>query len=558
MSPSRLASKTLALAGAALLLACSDPAPEQPPPEPPPAPVYDGPWTPLPEQGEWQDTGPFVQCTDPATGQTPDCGLARPPDPSCDPSTFSVLERRNAVYRAEVRLESATRTNAGAIEWTYRPDDAGLQFDANGNLKLVMRSGSASLQQDARTFSFWSEASQGSNLVRYSFAGCRALGPREFTGCFSYCQNGLMRRFGSFRAERMSWRQDEPESSGGLQLLSESRVLRGRPADVYVTKGHAYVVSLNALEAYGPGGGLTVFDVSDPRNPVLRTSFNLNDWNIYRGAYWNGVWAKGDALYVASGEQGVLVFDISTPGNPVFQRAVPGGEADAHTVFVEGDRLYAMSPDAGATFLFDISDPLRPQLLSRYALPAPEPVPGQGGTATGYPHDAFAYQGRLYVSHMSGGYGVVDVSTPEAPQYLGRYAYPYAVSHASAVGTFNGRTVAFEGGETLGAHLRVLDVTDPAHIVKIGEHKLRAVTSIHNMLLVGTKLYVPWYHEGVRVFDVSEPSQPRQVAHFNTYRETDPDRLDRMYEGAIGIRVPGDGYVYVIDTARGLLVFNEP
>ena len=80
--------------------------------------------------------------------------------------------------------------------------------------------------------------------------------------------------------------------------------------------------------------------------------------------------------------------------------------------------------------------------------------------------------------------------------------------------------------------------------------------SIHNMLLVGQRLYVAWYQEGVRLLDVSNPTQPRQVAHYNTFRETDPERTDDMFEGAVGIRVPGDGYVYVVDTSRGLLFFN--
>jgi hypothetical protein len=31
-----------------------------------------------------------------------------------------------------------------------------------------------------------------------------------------------------------------------------------------------------------------------------------------------------------------------------------------------------------------------------------------------------------------------------------------------------------------------------------------------------------------------------------------------MFEGAIGMRVPGDGHVYVVDTSRGLLIFNQP
>ena len=62
--------------------------------------------------------------------------------------------------------------------------------------------------------------------------------------------------------------------------------------------------------------------------------------------------------------------------------------------------------------------------------------------------------------------------------------------------------------------------------------------------------------DGVRVLDVSNPTQPRQVAHYNTFRETDPGRTEDMFEGAIGIRVPGDGYVYVVDTTRGLLIFD--
>jgi hypothetical protein len=78
------------------------------------------------------------------------------------------------------------------------------------------------------------------------------------------------------------------------------------------------------------------------------------------------------------------------------------------------------------------------------------------------------------------------------------------------------------------------------------------------MVLVGTRLYIAWYHEGVRVLDVSDPSQPRQLAYFNTFRETDFERGYGFYEGALGMRVPGDGYVYTVDSSRGLLIFREP
>ncbi|RKG68523.1 hypothetical protein D7V80_12275 [Corallococcus sp. CA054B] len=86
--------------------------------------------------------------------------------------------------------------------------------------------------------------------------------------------------------------------------------------------------------------------------------------------------------------------------------------------------------------------------------------------------------------------------------------------HANVVGTFAGRTIAFEGGEQLNAHLRVLDV--------------------------------------------SVPPRPREVAYFNTYQNTPPLRTgSEFFSNAIGIRVPRDGFIYVVDTNRGLLILKE-
>jgi hypothetical protein len=254
----------------------------------------------------------------------------------------------------------------------------------------------------------------------------------------------------------------EPESSGGLELLSEGYTPVGQPVDVYVTKGHAYVVSVSHLVRLG---GLSVFDVSDPRNPVLEKTISLPGDN-----YWNGVWAKGDALYVGSNEAGTL-----------------------------------------------------------------------------------------NVSNSYGGYVVVDVTDLDNVRELGAYLRPdLSFSHHSAVGTFAGRTIAFEGGEGNYSHLRVLDVTHPERIVKIGEFRThRPLTSMHNLILRGNLLYVAWYHDGLRVLDVSNPTRPKQVAHYNTFRETDPHRYDSPFEGALGIRVPGDGHVYVTDSSRGLLIFKE-
>ncbi|MFY0583125.1 hypothetical protein ACN28S_60450 [Cystobacter fuscus] len=78
--------------------------------------------------------------------------------------------------------------------------------------------------------------------VRNSLVGCRAEGTRLY-GCFASCRNGRYTSFGTFLAERWTRRAGEEEDSG-LRLASESFVEQGLPVDIYVTQGHAYVVSV--------------------------------------------------------------------------------------------------------------------------------------------------------------------------------------------------------------------------------------------------------------------------------------------------------------------------
>jgi hypothetical protein len=509
---------------------------------------WDGGYTVLEERGDnTEDPGAFAPCAFlPEVGSAPGtCPESAQFDLSgCDSASLGMVPD-DAIF--QVRMREAHPLEDGGTKAVFT--HFSVQLRSDGGPDTGWSRPLTSKQKDAQRLFLTQDVLRpdgGSN--RIAFAGCAASSPRRFTGCHARCINGVVRASTTFEAVRMQWREGESESSGGMGLVSESYVEQGLPVDVYVAKQHAYVVSIDFPLRPGKAGGLTVYDVKDRRHPVRKKVISLPGDN-----YWNAAWAKGDALYVASKDTGVVVFDISDPANPTFVRTVPSGAAplDIHTVLVDGDRLYGMAPwPESATFVFDVSQPLAPVLRQRIQLPFVDPFDA--------PHDAFTYEGRLYLNHTLGGYSVIDVSDLENVKQLGRYAYANSYSHHNAVGTFAGRTLAFEGSEGPGAHLRVLDVTDPAHIVKIGQYLPRPLSSIHNMLLVGTRLYVAWYNEGVRVLDVSNPTQPREVAYFNTFRETDPERTDDWTEGAIGIRVPGDGYVYVVDTSRGLLIFNEP
>ncbi|NTX37645.1 hypothetical protein HUA78_24620 [Myxococcus sp. CA033] len=527
------------LLGGSVLSACDDT-----PKGTPDAGVEPGAWdggaTPLEEHGNWSDRGPYAPCALREHGTPLRCdslGLGSFDLTACDSDALSLVPQEG-IYQAGQRYESRLADGGTQVMFGV---GIGFKLDGAGGGTLASRP-LITRQTEGGTF-FITSGSRTGTAVSRLYAGCQRPTPETLTGCYVTCNlAGTVSQSGTFEAHRMTWPVGEPESSGGLTLVSESRVLLGRPVDIYVTRNHAYVVSVSDSLTEQPGG-LTVFDVTDKAHPVLKTSISLPGDN-----YWNGVWSKGDALYIASDVAGVIVYDISKPAEPVFVRGLWAGDYGVHTVLVEGERLYATSNE-GRTEIYDLTQPLEPVLLQSISL--------SEELSAGGPHDTFVYEGRLYISNAQGGYSIMDITRLDDVKHLGQYSYPDVYSHHSAVGTFAGRTIAFEGGEFAGSHLRVLDVTDPAHIIKIGEHRLRPVSSIHNMILKGTRLYIAWYQEGVRVLDVANPTQPRQVAHYNVFREEDATRTDSIFQGAFGIRLPGDGFIYVVESARGLLIFNE-
>ena len=70
----------------------------------------------------------------------------------------------------------------------------------------------------------------------------------------------------------------------------------------------------------------------------------------------------------------------------------------------------------------------------------------------------------------------------------------------------------------------------------------------------GNKVYIAYYHDGIRVVDLSDPTQPREVAHYNDWIEE--TAYGGSFEGALALRKIGD-LIYVADLERGLLILRE-
>jgi hypothetical protein len=375
---------------------------------------------------------------------------------------------------------------------------------------------------------------------KLAYSGCGATSPTHFGGIVQFCSAGTSTARGLFKAGRLARRTGEAESSR-LTLVSELQLSTGTAQDVFVSNGYAYVSALSA--------GLEIVDVRDPAHPVSIAKITPEE------DYWNSALVKDGVLYIASASAGLIYYDVTNPAAPVKLGAVPSDKPHLHNFFLDGNRLFATSPfPNGEVIVFDVTNVREPAVTARFKSPDTDPSAGL------WPSSVAALGNTMYIAHRALGYVIAELGSAggTGPKELGQFQYPgILTSQATVVTTIGDKTIAFEAGEDWDAHLRVLDVTNPKSISKIGELKGRPEVSIHNFVLSGTKLYMTHYQDGVRIIDVSDPTAPKEIGYFNTWRETDPGRGKSFFEGAVGIRVPGDGHIYVTETSRGLMIFDE-
>jgi len=297
--------------------------------------------------------------------------------------------------------------------------------------------------------------------------------------------------------------------------------------DVDVVGNTAYVVRRD---------GLSVVDITDPSKPVLRGFYKDAD------GYTNDVVIVGNYAVVASTP--VKIVDVSNPDSPTLAGQLP---VEAHTVFADGNRIYFGSLD-GTAPVYDFTDPVHPVRLGAY------------NTGASYVHDLYIEGGIAYLNAWEKGFFVVDYTNPAAPALLGHWQSPQHTSHSSWVTTLGGRRVAIHGEESYGAHLSVLDVdpASPQFMRELGTYQTREYVSIHNVTAFGSKAYITYYQDGVRILDLANPASPALLGYYNTWDPTSFDSPSGFYSGAIGIDVDlARRLLFVADTARGLLILRD-
>ncbi len=333
------------------------------------------------------------------------------------------------------------------------------------------------------------------------------------------------------------------ELSSGFSLVGSLSTANGTPIE-------ALNLVIDGTRAYIAGfSGMEIVDISNPAAPQAI--------GHYEGS-WNDIRVVNDGTHVIAflspraSQDKTEVVDVTNPAAPAFVKLL---NEYSHSLQLQQrgnvKEMYLATYNESVP-KYDVTNPLAPTYLGMAIVP---------GDVSGV-HDLFVAGDVIYANNTteglvafdtSGGFGTSNVE-------LGRFRLGY--SHAAWAGMIGGRQIVLAGDEGMtgtasgGAHLSILDGDrqSPTFMKELAIYQTRKQTGIHYWEVHGNKVYIAYYHDGIRVVDLSDPTQPREVAHYNDWIEE--NAYGGSFEGALALRKIGD-LIYVADLERGLLVLRE-
>jgi choice-of-anchor B domain-containing protein len=291
--------------------------------------------------------------------------------------------------------------------------------------------------------------------------------------------------------------------AAGAQSLNMSLVGRVDPRSQGYSDVWGYVASDGreyAVVSTRSDGGTTVIDVTAV--PPVEVKFIPGS-----GGTGSDVELYGDYAYVSDDQAVVQIIDLSDPANAAVVatfEADPGQPtAGVHTLTVAGDYLYTQGGgDPGGVRIWSLANPIAPAYVGEY-----QPH---------YIHDIMVRGDTLWGAGIYGdGVDIVDISNRAAPTLINRFNYPGSGAH-NVCATTDGSYV-FVGDEIgSGQWTRVFDVRDPMNPELVASIIVDATSTVHNCHVVGDLIYIAHYDRGARVWDISNPEAPFEVAYYET------------------------------------------
>lgn len=366
----------------------------------------------------------------------------------------------------------------------------------------------------------------------------------------------------------------------GFELLSHVDFDgRGDCMQILENREHIYVGHMGYT-----GIGTSVIDVSDKRSPKI-----VQQIPIPENTHSHKVQLANDVLLVNHEQQlhadfphsaGLKLYDISSPADPVEIGWLPIDGLGIHRMWWTGDDLTYFSVRENGfqgRFLMsaDISDPSKPEIVARWWYPGQwvaggeTPTWGKGPTLRA--HHAIAAGDRAYAGWGEAGLLIFDISDREI-ELIAQKEWFSEIGQSTHTHTAlplpSHKTVAVtdeplrDNPEPYRKRARMFDISDEKNPSLLGyfpEPQEADYSGVplrfgpHNIhenrpgsWVSDDLLFMTYFSAGLRVYDVSNPADIREVGRFVPPAPPGQDaiQLNDVYASAEGI-------VYVSDRLTG-------
>ena len=214
----------------------------------------------------------------------------------------------------------------------------------------------------------------------------------------------------------------------------------------------------------------------------------------------------------------LYVLDLNSIGLPVVASYnLLGNSTTYYSLTSFNNRLYVSDPFYGIE-IFDVSNPLNPVLLGSYATNC---------------NDVKYFNDHVFVSDGSG-LTILDVSNPSSPSFTSSYEGVGGITRDIKISGAYCYLCTF-------SNLYVIDISNPVLPALIGNSQPALGFDLH-IQISGNYAFITNYIEGIRVVDISDPSNPVEIGNAGS-----------AYFNYIAM----DGnYLYVTDNQNNLKVFD--
>ena len=329
----------------------------------------------------------------------------------------------------------------------------------------------------------------------------------------------------------------------------------------------------------GRTDGTSFVDVTDPPNPVVVGNLPKPDWAP--GSTWRDMKVYMDHVFVVSdgaANHGMQVFDLTRLRE--FSGTLLTFDHDAHydrinsvhniVINEETGFAYAVGSSrggetcGGGLHMIDIRDPKNPTFAGCFA----DERTGRRGT--GYSHDAqcVVYRGpdeehagsEICIGANENAISIADVTDKENPVALSMMTYP-SVGYGHQGWLTEDHSYFFMGDETdetgrLVPNTRTLiwDLRDLDDPILVKEFFTENTASDHNLYIRGNLMFQSNYNSGLRVFDITDVENPREVGFLDTVPGPDSPSMNGSWSNYPFFN---SGIVVVTSGREGLFVVKH-